>query len=209
MDWVTLTRDDVENDRLPRLCVHCGRPATDVSNTTFEWCPDWVGLTYLLGIFPGVILQGILGKKMRVSLPVCEGHRGLKATIVLVAALGWLVIPGVLGGLGTGVAALIGSLVRAGWPEWTDLAWGFFPGLGVGFLVWLVWLIRLASLQIQVVEITDEGIQLRGLAHDFVMAVKAKAASVALVEPAPRFSEDSPRDQITERQREWTVRQDV
>jgi hypothetical protein len=174
MDWVTLSRDVVENDRLPRLCVYCGRPSSTFHNRTFEWCPAWVSWWYWAGLLPGAILSSMYGRKMRVSLPVCAKHGNVPLRLGLVGGLGWFVLPAIVGGIG----ALIGYLVDPGVPEHGRyLALGAAPGAIVGFIIWLVWIIRLASLSLSADEITDDGILLRGLAHDFVMATKTQTAA--------------------------------
>jgi hypothetical protein len=177
MDWVTLSRDDVENDGLPHQCVYCGRPSTGFHNRTFDWCPEWVSWWYWAGFFPGAILQSLYGRKMRVSLPVCAKHTNVPLRLGLVGGLGWLVLPALLGGTG----ALIGYFLDTPHTNPQLVAMGAIPGAFVGAIIWLVWTVRLAMLDIKSDQISDDGILLRGLAHDFVMAVKTKSASKNLV----------------------------
>ena len=75
MDWITLTRQEVEDDALPPVCVHCGEPATARHNKTFDWHPPWVRWLFYLGYLPGAIASSILARQMRVSLPVCARHQ--------------------------------------------------------------------------------------------------------------------------------------
>jgi hypothetical protein len=175
MDWVTLSRNDVENDGLPHMCVYCGRPSSDFTNRTFEWCPEWVNWWYYVGYVPGAILQSMHGRKMRVSLPVCDKHARLPFRLGMVAGFGWLFVPAL-----AGIGALIGHFVGAPSSDSARYAVGAFGGAVLGLIVWIAWLISLLQLQLDADEITDDGILLRGLAHDFVMAVKAKAAVKAV-----------------------------
>lgn len=95
MDWITLTHEEVNNDALPELCVHCGRPAAHRRNETFAWAPTWVGLLYYLGYVPGAVASSYFGRDMRVSLPVCqEHHEGTKHWFWLY--FGWFLFPGFL-----------------------------------------------------------------------------------------------------------------
>jgi hypothetical protein len=55
MDWITLTRKEVEEDALPEVCMVCGSPADRRRNETFAWHPTWVSWLYWLGYLPGVI----------------------------------------------------------------------------------------------------------------------------------------------------------
>lgn len=178
MDWVTLSRADVESDGLPRLCAYCGRPSRGFTNKTFEWHPEWIQWMYFLGILPGAILHAMHAKKMRVSLPVCDGHANLGMKIGLVGGLGWLLLPALCGGVGVGGGALAGWLLELHRHDF-EMAM-LIPGVAlgvIGLIVWLVWIVRLASRQIDAKEITDDGIRLEGVAHEFVMAVKAQAAA--------------------------------
>jgi len=75
MDWVTLTRQQVDNDALPRVCMACGKPATCSVNETFEYSPEWVEWLYFAGYFPGLIADNFFGKEMRVSCPFCHEHQ--------------------------------------------------------------------------------------------------------------------------------------
>lgn len=76
MDWITLTKQEVENNLLPSICMVCGQPATIWVNKTFTYAPDWVKYLYWAGVFPGVIAQQLLQRQMRVSCPFCNEHQG-------------------------------------------------------------------------------------------------------------------------------------
>lgn len=75
MDWITLTKQEVDNNLLPPLCMACGQPATIWVNKTFTYVPDWVNYLYWAGVLPGVIAQQLLQKQMRVSCPFCNEHQ--------------------------------------------------------------------------------------------------------------------------------------
>lgn len=67
MDWITFSKQQVEDDALPPVCMACGAPASRRISKTFHWMPDWVGFLFLAGILPGVIADYFLGKEMRVQ----------------------------------------------------------------------------------------------------------------------------------------------
>ena len=81
MDWVTLTREEVEADALPAVCMECGGHAPHRVNRTFVKDPEWVEsatlVGFLAGILPGLIIDGLsqryLRRRIRVSCPFCRG----------------------------------------------------------------------------------------------------------------------------------------
>jgi hypothetical protein len=106
MDWLTLTRSDIERDALPPVCAHCGAAATGRHNRTFSWHPAWVGWLYWIGYLPGAVAASFVRKQMRVSLPVCQRHSPPSPFNALTLALGWLLLPAVLGGAAAGTVWL-------------------------------------------------------------------------------------------------------
>lgn len=165
MDWITLTKQQVEEDTLPPVCMVCGGPATCRVNKTFEYTPEWVAYLYFAGILPGVIAQYFLEKEMRVACPFCRGHQNHWRKLIWIASIGWLLAL-LLAGLGYGAGSLIGST--------SDRALYIGAGVGssLGLITWLVVVSYLASTRIKATKITNDEITLQRLADGFVRAVK-------------------------------------
>jgi hypothetical protein len=165
MDWVTLTRQQVENDALPRVCMACGKPATCSLNETFSYSPDWVGWLYYAGYFPGVIAEHFFRKEMRVSCRYCHEHRNQWQILYWIAGIGWLLAGLLAAGIGYLVAIGIGSTS-------TDIGLGI--GAGVGLLAWLIVVIYLYNTRVSftATRITAADITFEGVADAFVKAVK-------------------------------------
>ncbi|MEQ1906057.1 MAG: hypothetical protein ABL888_17865 [Pirellulaceae bacterium] len=166
MDWARLTRDQVEKDSLPRLCMVCGDPATGRVNKTFVYIPQWVEYLYLAGIFPGVLAQHFFGKQMRVSCPVCDRHRSHWTILVWIASAGWLL---------AAPFALIGLAIGAAfWPTNDSRTIGcIIAGGAVGLGIWLTVLIRVALTRVKVTKISsaEDEITLERVSEIFAKAV--------------------------------------
>jgi|SRR5581483_4206696 len=166
MDWITLTRQQVESDALPSVCMACGGPATRRINQTFSWTPEWVQGLYLAAILPGVIAEYYLKKEMRVACPFCRAHENHWRKLVWVASTGWL-LAFLLGGLGYLFGTMIGATPSV--TLYTALAAG-----ALGLITWLAVVIRLATTRIKATKITNDEITFQGVAEDFVRAIKAQ-----------------------------------
>jgi hypothetical protein len=62
MDWVTISKQQVESDALPQVCMACGGPASCRINRTFSFTPEWAEYLYFLFLVPGVIAEYLLKK---------------------------------------------------------------------------------------------------------------------------------------------------
>ncbi len=166
MDWVTLTRHQVERDALPRVCMVCGSSATCCVNESFEHTPDWVGWLYLAGILPGVVAGYFYTKRMRVPCPFCAKHRNHWSLVNWVGGVGWLVGPVLLGGAGYLLTAVATS--------WTSTAAFIVLGVaaGVGAATWLSILIYLCNTRISATKVTDDDITLQGVGDAFAKAAR-------------------------------------
>ena len=80
MDWVTITKQQVEADALPPVCMACGGPADCRISRTFSFSPEWVQYLYLVFFLPGAIAEHLLKKEMRVACPLCDQHRIIGAS---------------------------------------------------------------------------------------------------------------------------------
>jgi hypothetical protein len=69
MATVILDRYEAERSDLPRVCMYCGRHATQAVRQKFRWYPPFV-------ISP--LLRMFLTKTMYVGMPVCDSHAGGK-----------------------------------------------------------------------------------------------------------------------------------
>ena len=163
-DWVTLTKNQVERDDLPKYCMVCGDTSTGRVNRTFQWAPDWAGLLTIAGVVPGIIALATTSREFRVSCPVCTRHVGHWARFAWVCSTGWLVVilMGVLGG-------------ATGWalnPE--NQAWGI-AGLifcaVTSLAIWIITMVRMGLAQVRVTRITSDAITFDRVSAEFAEAV--------------------------------------
>ncbi len=111
--------------QLPWMCVKCGRPHHPQAPLTwrtidFRWFPAWTNVFILVGLLPALVIQMILTKHARITLPCCASCDSRWGMTRLFSALSFLV-PVLLcvGGLAIGVNApasdrgswILGSLV--------------------------------------------------------------------------------------------------
>src|SRR5437660_1051241 len=75
MARITLIEPDRPGYSLPRVCVQCGRPATEWVFKAFSWYPSWLALLMPWGIFPYLLAVVFMTKRMNVTLPFCTAHR--------------------------------------------------------------------------------------------------------------------------------------
>jgi len=162
-DWVTLTKDQVENDSLPAICIVCGKPASQCANKTFSFSPDWFHL-------PGKtwadkFSSAFSEREIRVACPVCARHRSYWSRLVWVASTGWLsIVP----------LGLVGYIVaweaypRHGGPQ----AAGAAIGASVALTLWIGSIIYLASNRIRAESITNDEIRLTRVSPQFARAVR-------------------------------------
>jgi hypothetical protein len=172
MDWVTLTKQEVEADALPEICIVSGAQATARFNHTFRWVPEWVQYLYWLGGLPGVIATAVLKREMRVSCPVCSKERATWRSYEQLRRGGWLI------GL---LLAVSGALFAAIWSSGNTqgvnlgaVGIGTSVGLGSGLLVWWLSLLTYSQGVIRATKITEQEIHLVGVADAFVKAVQER-----------------------------------
>jgi hypothetical protein len=172
MDWVTLTKQEVDADALPDICIVSGAQATARFNHTFRWVPEWVQYLYWLGGLPGVIASAVLKREMRVSCPVCSKEKAAWQAYEQLRRGGWLI------GL---LLAVSGALFAAIWSSRDTqvvnlgaVGIGTSVGLASGLLVWLLSLLPYGQRAIRATKITEQEIHLLGVAHEFVKAVQER-----------------------------------
>jgi hypothetical protein len=165
-DWVTLTREQVESDALPDVCMVCGQPARERTNKTFDYSPDWAAWLLMAGFIPGVLALMLTSKSMRVACPLCPQHRGHWSRLTWLAAAGWLLIL-LLGAVGYLVSFAVSVPHRDG--SNVHIA-GLVIGAVVGVVLWLVPVVYLATTRVSVKRISDEAITLENVAPLFAKA---------------------------------------
>jgi hypothetical protein len=131
MALVTLDRREAEPERLPPVCTCCGAPSAEYRSKNFSWHPPWIGVLILAGLLPYALVALILTKRMTVSAPLCERHRGHWTVRTVVTLGGFLAL--VL--LGFVAAMVLGDHEGPG----GDPVGGFLclGTLGLG-VVWLI-----------------------------------------------------------------------
>jgi hypothetical protein len=162
MAKVRLGRYEAEEYGLPDVCMKCGAAAALRKQKRFSWHPPWIFVFLIVGGLPGLIvlliLMSVLGRRMKVLVPLCDAHRYHWGSRLAIA----------LGGLALLIALLVAGLVA------TD---GNPPGaylvaLIVGFVAWLIAVIVAQSTAIRPLEITDRSITLTGVSGDFISALR-------------------------------------
>lgn len=172
MDWVTVSRRQVEEDTLPHICIVCGDAATDRIHKTFTYAPNWVSLLYFIAFFPGVIAEKRFGKEMRVACPVCAKHTRHWKNVYIAAAVGWL--PGAL----LAFVGFFGGMWLDPGNDFEARVNGLVGGISVGLLIWGGLFLYFESLLITVKKITDEDITFEKVSDAFARAVGDSQDSV-------------------------------
>jgi len=168
MDWVTLTKEQVERDELPPVCMKCGAPASCRVNTTFSHTPEWVGWLYFPFLIPGIIAEQFFSRQMRVSCPFCHKHRNHWAMLNWTGGIGWLVGGLLFAGAGLGIGSIFTEFLK-------DAPYiGIAVGAALGIVAWIGVLIYLATTRIDSKNITSESITLHRVADGFTRAVREK-----------------------------------
>ena len=177
MARVVLTRYEVDGNRLPAVCIRCGRPSDLTLERRFSWHPPWIDTLIVLGlilftplVIVGIVLAATQTKRMYVEVPLCTRHRnhwrwrawfvygGLVAVILLAA--------------GT-IAFLVVASDRPNADLQYFAAWTC-GGAGVVGVVWLIAAALIEKGTIRASEITDETIALSRVSPDFKSAAQAE-----------------------------------
>ena len=187
-DWVTLTKEQIEADDLPNVCIVCGRPTTERLNKNFSHQSEWAQVLTLIGmlffVFPGLIISSLTERQQRIACPVCPRHRNHWSRFAWWASTGWL-IPLTLGGFpAVGVWA-------AGLQNMVAIAI-VLVGSVAGLILYLVPLIRMASRRVDVEDVTETEVRLRRVSAAFAKAAGGRTPPVA-VDDASSEARDEPR----------------
>jgi hypothetical protein len=163
MARVILALDEVEEGRLPRVCMKCGAPAEVERSKLFSWHPGWVIVLILIGLLVYVVVAFVLTRRRRVWTPLCQLH----ANYWSIRA--WYI----LGGLSAIMLALFAWIV-VGVNGGADTEWWPMTGLAVGgaFLAWLISAAVLQSISIRPERITATKIGLLAIHPEFKAALE-------------------------------------
>jgi hypothetical protein len=188
MPQIRLDREDADG-RLPMVCMRCGEPATVTRSRNMSWCPPWVGVLFLAGLVPYVIVAMILTKRTRVIVPLCDAHKGhwLYRLLIVLGSFFLLLFAGIVG------TALFAMAPR----QFQDSA-GPFMCLGGAFLfiTWVVVLIVAQNTAIRPKEITDTEIVLTAVCNEFVDAVdESERARIARRRERRRLRDEEDEDE--------------
>ena len=169
MAKVRITREEIERGLLPKVCALTGEPTDDTKRHGFLWQPAWVGVLFLAGLLPYVIVSLVLRKTMTVDVPLVREKHGHWLWRVLV---GW-------GGILFFLALLVAGLVVGGRSDRFDGGGGGVGGVQatvggvmfavgiIGFLAALITAVVLNNYAIRAAEITDRSITLLGVHRHF------------------------------------------
>jgi hypothetical protein len=171
MDWVTISKQQVEADALPPVCMACGGPASCRISRTFSFEPEWVQYLYFVFLVPGVIAEYLLKKEMRVACPLCDQHKDHWSKLVWAATTGWLGVP-LFAGLGYWVGPMIFS------SEGAALI-GLAVGSCVSLIAYVGVVMYVANTRIHATKITDHDITFQRVADGFVRAIKDHQGGMA------------------------------
>jgi hypothetical protein len=64
MAEIRLDREEADGG-LPDICMCCGEEATVTKTKKMSWCPPWVGVLFLAGLLPYIIVMLIMTKRAR------------------------------------------------------------------------------------------------------------------------------------------------
>jgi hypothetical protein len=203
MATVRLFDDELNETKLPHVCMRCGAPSALFLTRRFSWGPEWVMVLLIAGVLASgplflvaLVLIPILLRTKRVPIPLCLRHRNHWRPLK-VLLYGGLSVLAVLMVVGIGV--LLTSEGRDD-PR-NHLAWW---SCGGAFLVMLGILVPGAVLQtrtIRAVEITPDSITLTYVGKPFVQALDEQAVQQA-PRNRPKHSEREPGREQIERRRE-------
>ena len=168
MATVKLYRGEVKQDRLPRVCMHCGAAADVQKYKRFSWYPGWVNVLFLAGLLPWAIVALVLTKRMVVYAPMCNQHKNHWLVRSLIVVGGLILI---IGGFIATVVMMASADRRAG-PDSNQFGGYACVGTLGALLLLIVVAVIVQMITIRPSEITDRSITLVGVAPEFKRAVQ-------------------------------------
>lgn len=164
MAQVRMFLRDAEDGNIPAVCVCCGEAATTTRTKSMQWFPPWVHILILAGLLPYAIVASILTKRAKVKMPFCDQHKGHwfhRSLLMWGTFFLGLILGG--GGLILGI-----NLERHNQDT-------FMPFICIGatmlFVLWLITLTAAHYTSIRPSEITDDEVELTGVADSFSNAI--------------------------------------
>ncbi len=166
MATIRITRYEVEQNRLPPVCMITGEPTNQTKRHKFRWTPPWVSLLLMACVLPGLIAAMILRKQITINVPVAERKRYHWLWRQLFSSFG------VIGC----IVLVVAGIVLANRPnrqnEAFDLGLLTAVAAGIGLLIVLIVSVILQYTSVRPKEITDRDITLVGVHEYFVAALE-------------------------------------
>ena len=150
---------------LPSVCMKCGAPATVRATKTFSWCPSWVGILFLVGLLPYMVVSSMLTKRQTVQTPLCSRHENYWWVFPLTLVLTFV---GLLGLGFIDLYTMDKHYEQNG--QWRGL---LFVATLLGMLVVVFVGLIGSSMRVRPAEITDRYIRLTSVSAKFADAVEA------------------------------------
>ena len=176
---VTLPLEQLGSDRMPDVCIVCGKATRRRVAHEFEHCSDesgWVIVILLVLFFPlGIFAAIMLTKKAKASLPVCAKHRNHWSRLGWFGGLGWLLIP-----LGVLLAFWTINFDPSSHLNKGQSVGVFVSTIVAGIAAYVVPLIYLATTRVTADDITKKIITLKRVSVAFAReALRMNSAQVA------------------------------
>ncbi len=166
MATIRITRYEVEQNRLPPVCMITGEPTQATKRHKFRWTPPWVNLLLMACVIPGLIAAMILRQQITMDVPVAERKRYHWLWRQLLSSFG---VTGC-------IVLVVAGIVLSDKPNIQNQPFDF--GLmtasvaGGGLIIVLVISFILQNTSVRPKEITDRDITLVGVHKHFVEALE-------------------------------------
>ncbi len=170
-DWATLTREQIEADRLPDVCMVCGTETDNRVSKKFCYQPNWTEAMSKNGIFTGALSTVFGDHRIWIASPLCPTHRSVWTSTTIFASVGWLIVV-VAAGIGVGIGIFVDNDSPAG-----AITLGVIGG-AIALTYYIVVLVRMVSRCPTIETVTDDKFRLRRVSPIFARAAEEhKAAS--------------------------------
>lgn len=165
--YVTLTRQQIELNQVPDVCMVCGKPTKRRVSKEFDHTPEWAGflLVVLFIIFfpAGILAAVMLNKKVRMNSPVCIKHKRHWSNMVWFASTGWIIIVA-----GLFFSLWLGNVFSSG----RDNPAIIVPGILASVALYVIPLVWLGCTRVAVEQITDQTVTFKRASTAFSEAVQ-------------------------------------
>jgi hypothetical protein len=159
MATVWLERHDCAYDRLPGLCLKCGRRATCRVTKTFHWLPPWVYLLLLVHVLLFFLAAAVTHRSQKVTAPMCEEHRKHWATRE------WIIV-------GSLVLLVVGIILLVRFAKGLGVYEALFLVVTIGgsLVLWVILVVAINRTAVRAKKINEQGMQLTGVSDEFADA---------------------------------------